>query len=251
MLANREGLFHAYPAEIGLDEQGSSNLACYTILFRIFEEKQNGQWLDIAGESMEITGWFYLETKDGRVNDFAIEALKAAFGWDGRDPFWLQDNAEALREHAVQVKLGWEEYNDNTNLKVQFLNPYGSTGGGVSKADDGTRRNISNRLGSKLRALSGGSPAPAPKPAGRPAPPKPAPSRATAATKPQVAEATMNEAWAEFCKASGGEKWTQEAIEAEWFRIIADMFGGKQPDALSPADWGKMKAEGPGMIIPF
>ena len=178
MLANREGLFHAYPVEIGLDEQGGSNLACYSILFQIFQEKQNGQWQDVAGENMEITGWFYLETKDGRTNDFAIEAIKTAFGWDGRDPFWLQDNAEALREHPVQIKLGWEQYNGSTSLKVQFLNPYGSTGGGVSRADDSTRRNISNRLGSKLRALSGGTPASAPKPAGRPAPPKttPAPS---------------------------------------------------------------------------
>ena len=66
MLANREGLFHAYPAEIGLDEQGNSKLACYTILFRIFEEKQNGEWIDVAGENMEITGWFYLETKANR-----------------------------------------------------------------------------------------------------------------------------------------------------------------------------------------
>ncbi len=250
MLANREGLFNAYPAEIGLDEQGNSNLACYTILFRIFEEKQNGQWVDVAGENMEITGWFYLETKDGRTNDFTIEAIKAAFGWDGRDPFWLQDNTEALREHPVQLKLGWEAYNGSTNLKVQFLNPYGSTGGGVSKADDGTRRNISNRLGSKLRAVAGGTPSPTPKPAGKPkpTPPKTAPT-STPSAKPETA--TMDEAWAEFCKHCDTEKWSQADVEKEWFRIIAEMFPGKQPNELLPADWGQMLAEGPGNILPF
>ena len=246
MLANREGLFHAYPAEVGLDEQGSNNLACYTILFRIFEEEQNGQWVDVAGESMEITGWFYLETKDGRTNDFTVKALKAAFGWDGRDPFWLQDGAEALRDHPVQIKLGFEQYNGSTNLRVQFLNPYGSTGGGISRADDAARRNITNRLGSKLRALVGGTPAAAPKPSGRPAPPK-----SPAATAESPEPATMEQAWEEFCRHCPPEKWDREAIEKEWFRVLAELFPGKPPDELSAADWGVMLAEGPKRVIPF
>jgi hypothetical protein len=251
MLANREGLFHAYPVEIGLDEQGNNNLACYTIRFAIFEEFQNGQWIDVLSENMDITGWFYLETKDGRTNDFTIDALKSAFGWDGRDPFWLQDSAEALREHPVQLKLAFEEYNGNANLKVQYLNPYGSTGGGsVSQANDATRRNIANRLGSKFRATAGGRPldtargrpSPAPKPADPPIPPQP---------KSAPAGATMNEAWAEFVKHCDPAKWSQQAVEKEWFRIIADLFDGRQANDLTPADWGRMKAEGPGMIIPF
>jgi len=247
MLANREGLFHAYPVEIGLDQQGANKLACYSIRFAIFEELQSGQWVDVAGENMDISGWFYLETKAGAVNDFAVEALKAAFGWDGRDPFWLQDNAEALREHPVQIKLAFEEYNGSTSLKVQFLNPYGATGGAVSKADDTTRREITNRLAPRLRALTGGTPAPAPKPAGRPTPPAAAPAATAAPPKP----ASMEQAWEEFCKHCPQEKWDRQAVEAEWFRILAELFPGKQPDQLSPADWGVMLAEGPGRIIPF
>lgn len=203
MLANREGLFHGYPIEIGLDEQGNNKLACYSILFHIFEERlNNGEWADVAAEDMEITGWFYLETKDGQGNDFTINSLKAAFGWDGRDPFWLQDNAEQLAQLPVQMKLAFEEYDGNTRLKVQFLNPYGSIGGGVSKADDTTRRNINNRLGSKLRARAGGTPAQAPKPEAKPkaetpaglepSPPSPAPQPSASAQEPPQASAASS-----------------------------------------------------------
>ena len=61
----------------------------------------------------------------------------------------------------------------------------------------------------------------------------------------------MEQAWEEFCKHCDPAKWDQEAVEAEWFRILAELFGGKQPDELTAADWGVMLAEGPGRIIPF
>ncbi|HET6441299.1 MAG TPA: hypothetical protein VFH53_02895, partial [Phycisphaerae bacterium] len=174
---------------------------------------------------------------------------------DGRDPFWLQDNAEALGEHPVQVKLGWEQYNGSTTLKVQFLNPYGSTGRGVSRADNATRRNITNRLGSKLRASSGGTPSPAPKPAGRPSSPGPAPQKAAVATSPaaEPSTATMDEAWSTFCAAyeQAGPEGAPADREQQWFSAVSQLFPGKQPDELTPAQWATMRDEGPSKIIPF
>ena len=273
MLPTREGLFNAYPAEIGIDETGPNNLATCIIRFDLYEELQpDGQWADCAGEKWEITGYFYLEKKDGSLNTLTLDALKAALGWDGRDPFWLQETD--LSEHPVQVKLGFEEYGGKTRIKVQYLNPFGSTGGGgVSKADDATRRTISNRLGSKLRAMSGPAQAPAKpaKPAGPPklppAKPKAQPTPAAPAPKPEPAPpaepaapveqprdpeaATMEEAWGEFCKHCPPPKWDQAAVEAEWFRIIAELFPGKQPDELTPAEWAAMRDQGPAQIIPF
>ena len=61
----------------------------------------------------------------------------------------------------------------------------------------------------------------------------------------------MAEAWAEFDSNCEGEKWTRELVEKEWFRILGELFPGKQPDELSPADWARMRDEGPGGIIPF
>ena len=163
------------------------------------------------------------------------------------------------------MKLGFEEYNGQQNLKVQFLNPYGAKPGGVPRADDDLRRNVTNRLGAKFRAQAGGTPANPPKPAGKPVSPapaaKPAPAKPAApapapATPAQAAPttATMEQAWGEFCKhcpMPPAGKWDLPAIEKEWFRILADLFPGKQPAQLTPADWGRMLAEGPGKVIPF
>ena len=243
MLPNREGLFHAYPASIGIDEIGNNKLATCVVNFSLFEELVDGQWVSCEGEALDVTGWFFLEKKDGSVNTSTIDSLKAAFGWDGRDMFWLQDTD--LSQQAVQVKLAFEEYQGKNRIKVKFLNPYGSApSGGVTKADEGKRRSLSARLGAKFRALAGGTPAPAPKPAGKPVPPgsKPAPKPAKTAT--------MDEAWKVFSAACKSD-WTQEQIEAEWFRVLSVLFPTKKVEDLTPAAWGVMIEEGPSKIVPF
>lgn len=250
MLANREGLFHAYPVDIGLGESRQNKLLQVNVLYRLFEELVHGEWTDCSANNMEITGYHLLEKRDHSLNDNTIEALKAAMGWDGRDPFWLQDNAAALTQHPVQIRLGAEEFNGKQSLKVQFLNPYGSQRGGLAKADDEMRRILANRLGPKFRAMAGGTPANPPVPTGKPAAPTLKPAVPTKPGNP-VASATMEEAWGEFVKHCPSPKWDQEAIEKEWFRIIAETFPGKQPDQLTGADWGVMLAEGPSKIIPF
>ena len=252
MLANREGLFHAYPVDIGLGETRQAKLLQVNILYRLFEELVSGEWTDCSGEGLEITGFHVLEKKDNALNTSVIESLKAALGWDGRDPFWLQDNAAALCQVPVQLKLVFEEYDGQRNIKVAFLNPYGSQRGGVPKADDGMRRSVGNRLGGKFRAYAGGTPANPPMPAGKPAAPASAPLQKPSAPKPApVPTATMEEAWGEFTQKCPPPKWDQESTEKEWFRILGELFPGKQPEQLTPADWGVMRAEGPGRILPF
>ena len=261
MLANREGTFHAYPIDVGVNETGPNHLATVTIVFKLFEERFGAGWLDCSQEAMEITGWFYLEKKDGSLNDKTIESLKAALGWDGRDPFWLQDNAAELAEHAVQVKLAFEEFNGATNLKVQYLNPYGSTAGGVSKADDNGRKSIQRRIGSKLRALAGGTPANPPKAAGKPArAAKPAPAvkpapptpAAPAARAPRPGKATIDEAWDAFLQEyESRDGGSVEDRDQQWFRVISELFPGKRPDQLTRDECNILLTEGPGHIIPF
>ena len=256
MNPDREGLFHAYPADIGVDETGPNKLATVVIEFTLFEELVNGGWVDCSPEGLSILGYFYLEKKDGSVNTHSIDALKASLGWDGRDPFWLQEND--LSQHPVQIKLGNEQYEGRQRLKVLFLNTYGASGQSVPKGDDKVRHSIQTRLGGKLRAHAGGTPAPAPTPAPRAAqasqPPKAAalpPKKSAPPARSPQATATLEQAWEEFTRHCNGEKWTQEAIENEWFRIIAEMFPGKQPDELSGVEWAVMLAQGPGNIIPF
>lgn len=259
MLANREGTFNAYPIDAGVDETGPNHLVTCAMSFRLFEEQTNAEWADCSAEAMEIAGYFYLEKRDGAPNTMAIDALKESLGWDGRDPFWLQDNARTLADHPVQLKLGWEEYNGKNKLKVQFLNPYGSTAGGVAKGDANARQSISTRLGPKLRALAGGTPANAPKPRSAQAAAPPAPTAPAKPAAPQTAprqdsgQATMDQAWASYREVydKAGPNGTPDDREQQWFRILAELFPGKQPDQLAPAEWAKVMAEAPASIIPF
>lgn len=245
MLPDREGLFHANPVEIGVAETGPNNLATVVIRFRLFEELVGGKWQDCFSEGLEITGYFYLEKRDGSLNEPTLDALKAALGWDGRDPFWLQETD--LSEKPVQVKLGFEEYRGQQRLKVLFLNPYGATGGGITKADGAGKTAIRDRLGPKLRALAGPTPAKKPKAAPKQAPPDPP----AEPQEPPADEATMDEAWEEFCKHCPPEKWDRDEVEREWFSVLSQLFPGKQPAELTPREWAVMRDEGPSRIVPF
>lgn len=253
MIPTREGLFNAYPVNIGVDETGPNKLTTCTISFRLYEELQpSGEWADCSDQKLEITGYFYLEKKDGSLNTITIDALKAALGWDGRDPFWLQDND--LSGQPVQVKLALEEYNGKTRLKVQYLNPFGSTGtGGVAKADGAAKTTIRNRMGPKLRALAGpAQPATAPASPPKLPPAKPKASAAPAPAAP-AAECDMQTAWEAFRTAYEGlgSKGTPEDCEQQWFSILAALFPSLQPDQLSPQQWARVRDESPSRIIPF
>ena len=143
----------------------------------------------------------------------------------------------------VQVKLEFEEYKNRTRIKVRYIDPENASPTEVPKSNDQSRSTISMRLGAKFRANAGGTPAPAPAPNGSPA-------TKTAATAESPQTATMQEAWAVFVKACP-EGSTQAQTEKEWFRILGDLFPGKQPQDLTPQEWGIFINEGPSRIIPF
>ena len=246
MLPNREGRFKATILEHGVSETGPNNLATFVCRFQLIQELGNGQWNPVD-EDLDITGYFYLEKRDGSLNTVTIDALKAAFGWDGRDPFWLQDSD--FTDHVVQVKLAFEQYQGRTRLKVQYVDHENSSGGGIPKADDTTRRSLATRLGAKLRANAGSAPATAPAARGQPVPAQSA--RPVAPTTTAADRAVdMEAAWAEYQKHFKPDT-DPKLIEGEWFRILGEMFPGRDPRQLSAADWTRFMAEGPAQIIPF
>jgi len=242
----REGVFHARAVERGVDETGPNQLVTFIAKFEVFEERQpDGAFAPCPPE--HITGWFYLEKRDGSLNTFTIDALKAAFGWDGVDPFWLQD--ADLDDHPVQITTEFEEYEGQRRLKVRWLNPYGSSGGGgVTRADGEKAKAIRNRLGGKLRAYSGGQTVRPPKATSPKPSPPPVPPPAVPAAGPGC---TMEEAWAAFAATEAAKKLDQAALEKEWFRILAEMFPGREPHDLTPQDWARVREEAPSQIVPF
>ncbi|TWT40486.1 hypothetical protein RAS1_41970 [Phycisphaerae bacterium RAS1] len=254
MLPNREGRFKATILEHGVAETGQNKLATFVVRFQLIQELINGEWNPVE-EELDITGYFYLEKKDGTINAVTIDNLTGAFGWDGRDPFWLQD--ADFGQLVVQVKLAFEQYNNRTRIKVQYVDAEDASPAGVPQADDAARRSIATRLGAKFRANAGGTPAPAPKPpAGtRPSAPKAKPSAAQA-PKPSTPAApapqglTMQQAWDAFAKACPAN-CTPENVESEWFRLLGEMFPGKQPEQLTPPEWATFVSEAPPKVVPF
>ena len=244
MLPNREGRFKATILEHGVAETGPNRLATFVCKFALQEELAASEWIGME-EELDITGYFYLEKKDGSVNSVTVDQLKSAFGWDGRDPLWLQDaDFGAL---LVQVKLEFELYEGKTRLKVRYVDAENATPAGVPKADDNTRRNLSTRLGSKLRALAGGTPVAAPKPAGKPAPP----AAPKSTPKPPPAKtATMQQAWEAFAKECP-PAWGQPDIEKEWFRVLGELFPDTQLESLSLVQWASVIEQAPSKIIPI
>ncbi len=250
MKLNRPGTFHASPMSIGLD-QSKKGLASVNISFSIFQEKKVDKddrtyyFVDVSAEQMTTIGYFYIEKHDGSINDFNIKALRESLGWSGHSLSWLEDTD--LRDHPVQITVDWETYQGTDRLKVQFLNPYGSTkgDGDVTKSDNKTRRAIESRIGARLRARAGGTPSPAP----IPQPPAPAGTPILPAT-----QATRTEAWARFISyfTPGDPKWGPAEIQVEWFRILEEMFPDIDPnnftETLTNENWARVKAEAPGKI---
>lgn len=235
-MINRAGTFNALPLSIGVVEEGSNKLACAVIQFRLYEEAINGEWKDILAECVEIIGWFYLEKLDKSVNARTVDSLRAAFGWSGTDAYWLEDTD--LSSVPVQLVLDFEHYQGKDRLKVKWLNPHGAQGGGyeVKRADAATRRAIQTRLGSKLRALSGGVPANLPKPAGPPKPPASAKPTPPPPARPAVpAGCTRDEAWQTLYDARPDD------ANGWWPAILAEVAPNKSEADFTPEDWAKVR----------
>lgn len=247
MLLNRDGRFKARLIERGVGETGPNKLVTFTARFLVEQEYRDGDWCDVTAENAEITGYFYLEKKDGSINTIAIDQLKAGLGWDGRDPFWLED--ADLADLLVQITVAMESYDGKTRAKVKWIDHADAEPTrGVQRAEGAARTAIANRLGPKLRANAGGSPRPAPVPTA----PKPSPTapRAPKAPAPRANVATADEAWAVFNAAFPNENSPGER-ERQWFKMLAEMFPDRDLAELTADEWNRVAEEAPNRIVPF
>jgi len=187
---------------------------------------------------------------DGTIQSKTTDTLKAVFGWDGVDPFWLMDSSEEgapMRSVEFEI-VGGPETGDRGGLyfKSQWLNPLG---GGLKTPMAADRRSVLAKYGNKFQALSQsaergtrsaeqGTPA-------RKAPPVPGGAQRRTVPPPsgppQGATATMEEAWAVLNEAQAGQP--ADTIERTWFETLARLFPNKTNTDLKPHEWGRLKAE--------
>jgi len=183
---------------------------------------------------------------DGTIQTTTTDTLKAVFGWDGVDPFWLMDSSldgGAMRDVEFEI-VGGPETGDKGGqyFKSQWLNPLG---GGMKTPLAADRRSVLAKYGSKFQALAGSSATTGKSPAMPPvaqraAAPQAAPKIPTAPMAPPQG-ATMEEAWGTLNESNPGKP--AETIEKIWFDTIARLFPNKSNTDLKPHEWGKLKTE--------
>ena len=182
---------------------------------------------------------------DGTIQTKTTDTLKAVFGWDGVDPFWLMDNSEdggTMRSVEYEI-VGGPETGDKGGqyFKSQWLNPLG---GGMKTPQAANRQSVLAKYGNKFQALAGSSATTGNRAAkAAPAVPKapPVPKAAPMAPPPGAPSATMEDAWAQLNESNPGKDGA--AIEKIWFDTIAKLFPNKSNTDLKPHEWGKLKAD--------
>ena len=196
-----------------------------------------------AHEGFTFKHTLVLVKADGTIQTKTADTLKAVFGWDGADPFWLMDNSVdggSMRDVEFEI-VGGPETGDKGGqyFKSQWLNPLG---GGMKTPTAADRRSVLAKYGSKFQALAvSATPANPAAPKSPAVPPGRTAARPTPPPPPGAPTATMEEAWATLNEAEAGQP--SEAIEKLWFDTIARLFPNKSNTDLKPHEWGKLKAE--------
>ncbi len=189
-----------------------------------------------------------LGKSDGTVQTKSIATLKKVFGWDGVNPFELEDldttamEFEIVGEHQAYTPAG--ETEEVMTFKIQWLNPVGGSTNMPEKID---RKAALTKWGSKFKALSGTVAKPAAAkpaaPAAKSPPAKPAVSgppgrKATAA---MARTSTQEEVWNGLVAANEGAD--EADLGQKYYDACDEVEAGSSADPSlldTPAKWGQV-----------
>lgn len=245
MKASTEGRYRGYAVNQGVSTSKNGSLQ-FAADYHLIEFWKDGQWVKLE-EPQEASGVTYMtKAANGELLTRTVDKLKAAFGWDGADPFWLQD--ADLSQTLVQLTFEWETYDGKPQFRLQWLDPAEAEPPAVKRASDEERRRLLAQFGHSFRANAGGTSAKPPLPP-KAAPPA-APSAPPPALQPTHPAATMEDAWAAFCQTYKGDASKRDA---EWWAILTQQFGSRIiPTDIRHDEWGRLVAEMQTLVnVPF
>ena len=223
--------------------EASTGSLCAAVPCVVAAPPANGP-TDAVGFTFKHT--MVLVKADGTIMTKSTDTLKAVFGWDGVDPFWLMDHSlddGAMRAVEFEI-VGGPETGDKGGqyFKSQWLNPLG---GGLKTPEAANRQSVLAKYGGKFKALASSAAEPRP---GKSAPPVPRPVKSpppvptTRLVAPMVVSpSTMEEAWAALNENNPGKD--AAVIEKIWFDTIGKLFPNKSNTDLKVHEWGRLKAE--------
>jgi hypothetical protein len=189
----------------------------------------------------EALRWFtVLFYADEKPNKKMIRNIRGWSGWDGIDPYWLQDAAKL--NLPVEVTVAWEaDRKDDTKqyCNIKWVDKVGGGGGSGSLPEPSDRASVMAKWGAKFRAEAG----PQAIPAGRHTPVKTAtppsvpparvPPPAPARPPPGGVKHTQSSCW-DALQAEQPDT-SQAEIEALWYTIVT----GDQA-TMTGSDWAKV-----------
>ncbi|KKM07634.1 hypothetical protein LCGC14_1731980 [marine sediment metagenome] len=127
------------------------------------------QWGSYEGFPV-VSGVVWIIGTDGVLNQRQVQSLTDHAGWNG-DFDSISDGT--WKPTPVQVKVGTNERQGNTEYRIDWVNAYDSIPGG-SGLNAETAKELNAKYGSQLRALRGNVTRNAAPPAGSEGPKKPA-----------------------------------------------------------------------------
>jgi hypothetical protein len=228
MLVEKKGIYRARPIVSAVEEKESGTVF-FNGSFRCTEILNSDGWHPLDGDQ-NIIARFNLIQKNGQPNEINVRALKDSLGWDGLSFSNLQ--REDWNGTECQLVIDEEEYEGKKQLKVQYINPRDYKPGKLEKADTQVIQSLDSKYGSLLRALSGrksnGAPSVAP---------------TSQVIGKDVAWSAFNRLVDDYGKDNPGDAWSKQRRIDTFRDLVRESADGKDPNALGPADWARIKAE--------
>lgn len=225
-MPTRAGRYKAVVVSGGMSESGKNNIPTVTLKLDLVQEWRNNAWEPC--QDLQITYWGRLQKNDGSLMKRTLENLMETFGWNGRDFEFFYDAVNGL---GCQCTLENNTYEGKTTLRVEWINPENSSGGGAKTLPKSELSKLNDKLSAKLRAATAGTAIP-PKPA------SPKPSSPPPAPKAQCSPSTENDCWAAFVKHN--EALAGESLQEAWFQYIKIQTGKDDPQGVTPQEWGRI-----------
>ena len=203
---------------------------------------------------------FTLAKQDGTLMTRGIQDLKTIFGWDGLDPFALQDievgvnEFEIVGEHQEYTPPG-DDAQPVMTFKIIFMNPPGGSSKMPAMLEGNDAKAIRTKYASKFKALSGGkaaSASAAKKPAAKveedepelPAAKKGAPAKPASAGPPSrkstaavARTSSQEEVWTALVAANEG---ADEGKLGTRYWAAAEEVAPDANGELDPKQWGEV-----------
>ena len=153
----------------GVERQSQSvGIDIQMVVLEMFNHSTN-EWEDHSAYQWTARGTVWIIKKDGTPNQESIERFMKASGWTG-NPDQILGSAEwEPLDFGFNVES--ETYDGKARYKINWINAWDYTPGGVRAMPEAQAIALKNKIGSKLRAVAGNVARNVPKPTPKPAAP--------------------------------------------------------------------------------